>query len=51
LLVERKDKPRWWEVMVDYIRAEDIEGDLKTMAQEIQQALEVYKASATWRQL
>jgi len=51
LLDERKDKPKWWGVMAEYIRAKDIEGELKTMAQKIQQALEVYKARAVWRHL
>ena len=29
--------------LVDYILAGDVQGDLKTMAEKIQQALEVYK--------
>ena len=32
--------------LVDYILAEDIKGDLTTLAEKIKQALEVYKASA-----
>ena len=46
--IERKDEPRWWEVMVDYICAKDIRGDLNFKAEQVKQALEVYKAWIVW---